>query len=963
MRGSLITRSVLITLILSATGMRTNAQTFPFTSGPIPLCDTSVFTANVTGVGMIYPPGTPWSMFLSGVTINITSDHPQTLSITLTSPAGTTLLLSAFNGAGGQNYTNTNFMYGAWSPITSGTAPFSGDWQAQGGSLSAFDYQNANGPWTITVVDTSCATGGTGPGGTWTPGWFDGSAAGGGFAFGYSGPPPCPGWIPFGSASICPGGTADILGFYTASNPWLNYNITQFSSPVADPSAVSTPGTYSVEGIDPMDGCIYWASYDIVLDIPIDLGPDQVVDVCDDGSSVDLTALFNVTGSSSIWTFNGTPLTSTAASAAATPGVYGLVVSTNSGCSDSVQVILNSSVGIDLGPDQSVSFCTAGNVDLTSLYDVTGGIATWSLGGAIYPTPTAASDAGVYSISVSTPGGCTDLAEVTVTLQEQPDLGPDQAYSICASTDLDLTPLFNATGYLTEWTYLGAPVQNPTSVILGGPYQLVASSGSACSDTAFVTIALLPSPDLGPDLFATVCDGESEDITGMFVTNGLNTTWTFGGLPIAEPTALTEAGSYLLVATNSDGCADSAVVELEVVAPPTIGPDQALERCVGDIVDLTALYPTGSAQATWTLNGLPVPTPTAVSTAGNYQIIMTNGSGCSSTAMVTISFAQPPILNGDQAITICEGASVDLPALYSTTGLTAVWSLGGSPIADPSAVTVGGNYRLVVINSAGCTDTAWVQVVVNPLPSLGADLSFTLCPWQTADLVSAFATDASSVTYSLNGQPVPQPELVAEAGTYVIFATDGPGCTDEALATVVNIECACTTDFIHDAQCLQDPVQFTLVADSTVLAAHWEFGGAASPSNDQDPFVSFITGGSVNVLLEATLTCGVVQVERSIMVPDCSDLCSVWIPSSFTPDGDGINDQWAWNCDCMPKEFEMTVYDRLGELIFASKNPSNAWDGTYKGKPVPPGVFVYRVDYRLPYQKNKEVLGAVTLVR
>ncbi len=149
---------LLLVLGLARTGSAQNTQVIPFTSGPIPLCDTSIFTANVSGIGTLYPPGFNWWTYsLSQLTMNITSDHPQTLQITLTSPQGTDLLLSAFNGAGGQNYTNTVFMYDPWWPnITTGTAPFTGNWTAQGGGLSVFDYENADGVWTITVVDTAC---------------------------------------------------------------------------------------------------------------------------------------------------------------------------------------------------------------------------------------------------------------------------------------------------------------------------------------------------------------------------------------------------------------------------------------------------------------------------------------------------------------------------------------------------------------------------------------------------------------------------------------------------------------------------------------------------------------------------------------------------------------------------------------------------------------------------------------
>ena len=156
---SFFVRSGLFLLIMMGLSERSTAQVtvIPFTSGPIPLCDTSIFTANVSGMGWLAQPGTPWSYSLNQLLMNITSNHPQTLQIFMTSPAGTELLLSEFNGAGGQNYTNTVFEYDWYPSITTGTAPFTGSWTAQGGSFSVFDGENADGTWTITVIDTSCA--------------------------------------------------------------------------------------------------------------------------------------------------------------------------------------------------------------------------------------------------------------------------------------------------------------------------------------------------------------------------------------------------------------------------------------------------------------------------------------------------------------------------------------------------------------------------------------------------------------------------------------------------------------------------------------------------------------------------------------------------------------------------------------------------------------------------------------
>ena len=88
------------------------AQIYPIPGGQvIPGNGVTCFSFNVSGVGTLYPAGMfPWTPFFDHLLINsIITTHPQTLVITLVSPGGTSLILSAYNGAGGSNYINTNF--------------------------------------------------------------------------------------------------------------------------------------------------------------------------------------------------------------------------------------------------------------------------------------------------------------------------------------------------------------------------------------------------------------------------------------------------------------------------------------------------------------------------------------------------------------------------------------------------------------------------------------------------------------------------------------------------------------------------------------------------------------------------------------------------------------------------------------------------------------------------------------
>ncbi len=971
-RALQVCKSTLVRVILAATvvsALPATAQTFPFTSGPIPPCDTSTFTATVSGVGfLIVPDGWSWGSYLESVLINITSDHPQTLQVSLTSPEGTTLLLSAFNGAGGQNYTNTNFTRWAWNNINNGSAPFTGDFLPEVGSLDDFAGEYGDGTWTITVIDTACANGGTGPGGNWTPGWFSGGAGSGAFAFGFSSPPP-PCFYDMGwqQAYVCPGGAVDIITYF--NNNWggwggVTFNVWEMwtGAPVADPTNVSAPGSYQIEGYD-WSGCTYIGSYEVVSVPGVSLGPDQSLSQCSAAGPVDLTALFNTSGASVVtWTLDGTSITTAAAMAATTAGTYE-VSAANQGCLDVAQATLTIGNTPVLGPDQSVSICEGASTDLTALVPGSTSAGEWSVAGSVVTPPTVAASTAVYAYSITTNDGCTDTVAVALNVQAVPVLGADANVAICDGSDTDLTVLYNTTGLTTAWTLNSVSVVDPTAVADAGTYMLVASDALGCQASADVIVDLLPAPALGADAVASICTGEVADLTTYFDVTGLSATWTQGGAPVADATAIGTAGLYTLSVTDANGCTDVANVTLAVAATPVLGNDAQVTICDGATLDLGPLFNTAGTTTSWTLNGSAVADPGAVSTGGDYILTVTNGAGCSASATATVTVQPAPSLGADQVASVCAGAVFDLTTLYDTGGLTSEWTFGGVPVADPNAITTAGTYELTVSNAGGCADEALVLFSVNTPPSLGDDLFFSLCPWQTVDLGTVFPTAGMTAAYTWNGTVIADGSAVSDSGTYVVTVIDVNGCTDEAQAFVVEAECMCVADFVHDARCLQEKAHFTLLADSAIVSARWSFGGMAAEALDIDPLVEFVNAGDVPVVLEATLTCGVVRVERMITVQDCSDSCSVWVPSSFTPNGDTFNDAWTWRGECVPEDYAAAVFDRWGEIMFSSNDPAEAWDGSYGGGQAPPGVYVYRVDYRLPYQKGKVAVGSITLVR
>jgi len=173
------------------------------------------------------------------------------------------------------------------------------------------------------------------------------------------------------------------------------------------------------------------------------------------------------------------------------------------------------------------------------------------------------------------------LDSITVNFTPRPDLGADKSISVCGTGVVDLTTQFNTTGLAANWTLGGAAVANPAAVTVAGTYQLIGSNNSGCSDTALVIFSIAAKPDLGTDKFITKCTDSIVNLSTLFTTTGLTTSWTIGGNPVAAPASITAAGVYRLIANNNSGCSDTAFV--------TITNDQQL--CIVILPDQVKISP------------------------------------------------------------------------------------------------------------------------------------------------------------------------------------------------------------------------------------------------------------------------------------------------------------------------------------------------------------------------------------
>lgn len=89
----------------------------------------------------------------------------------------------------------------------------------------------------------------------------------------------------------------------------------------------------------------------------------------------------------------------------------------------------------------------------------------------------------------------------------------------------------------------------------------------------------------------------------------------------------------------------------------------------------------------------------------------------------------------------------------------------------------------------------------------------------------------------------------------------------------------------------------------------------------------------------------------------------LFVPSAFTPNGDGLNDQFQVSANFEPLSFDITIFTKTSEKVFYSRSIDIGWDGTKYGTLLPQGVYLYVIKYTNPEGKVESQKGQILLLK
>jgi len=322
-----------------------------------------------------------------------------------------------------------------------------------------------------------------------------------------------------------------------------------------------------------------------------------------------------------------------------------------------------------------------------------------------------------------------------------------------------------------------------------------------------------------------------------------------------------------------------------------------------------------------------------------------------------VCFSYTTFLNGFEDVVICPGGEYQLQLSggqsYSWTPTEGLSNPNiANPIASPSETTT---YFVEVTDNCSVPFMDTITIFVD-----GDTVRFelandtTLCDPQTLILD---AENGSPATYLWSdGLTVPTREI-DYAGSFQVTVTLDDYCVTQAGVRV---------DYAIDPQA-QLPADTTLcIGGALDLDVTMPFGGAEYLWSDGSTNSILTVSEEGTYSVSVSNFCGEVNDEISLTFDECDGL---FIPNAFTPDFDGINDDFALYSDGDVKQvLQFEIYDRWGELIFSKSGIVTdlrdfKWDGTYNGKAVAAGIYVYVVDVVFKDDSVQLFKGDVTLIR
>ena len=769
------------------------------------------------------------------------------------------------------------------------------------------------------------------------------------------------------SGTICIGQQTVALtasgGVTYSWTPATGLSATMGSTVNANPLVTTT---YSVGGIN-ANGCANYTTTTVtVRPLPIITATSGTI--CIGQQTVALTASGGVT-------YSWTPATGLSASTGSTVNASPLVTTTYSvGGIDANGCANYTTTTVTVRPLPTISV-TNGTICLgqqTATLTANGGITySWTpatglsatTGSVVTANPSSTS---TYSIGGIDANGCANFTAAIVTVNPLPTISVNNGTVCIGQQSATLT----ATGASTySWTPATGLSSTTGAVIVANPsvnttYTITGTNTNGCTNTVTAQVTVNPLPIITATS-GTICIGQQT--VALTASGGVTYSWT-PATGLSATTGATVNASPLVTTTysiggiNANGCANYTTTTVTVKPLPVLSANNAT-ICIGQ--QTATITANGGVTYSWTpATGLSATTGSVVNanptTSTTYSIGGVGANGCLNytTSIVTvkplpiISVNSSSICLGQQTATLTANGA----ATYSWTPAATLSSSVGTTVNGTP--TVNTTYTIVGTDANGCVNGTTTFIRIYPLPTASLSINTnTICIGSSVTITPSGANSYvltpgnlfSTSNYVLT-PTVNTVYSVVGTNTNNCFSTNNPtvAVTVYTLPIIsaqsdatINIGQTATVSATGGLTYLWSPVDGLACASCATTAA--------------SPYVTTI------YIVKGFDMYGCKNMDTVVVTVDyiCADF---FVPNVFSPNGDGLNDVVNIHGACIAS-YNFQIFNRWGELVFETKDPAVSWDGTFRGKPMDTGVFMYSADGITRDGSPFSAKGNITLLR
>ena len=575
--------------------------------------------------------------------------------------------------------------------------------------------------------------------------------------------------------------------------------------------------------------------------------------------------------------------------------------------------------------------------------------------------------AGSYSVTITDANTCQLVKNTTIDQPAPLTITTVKTDVLCYggnTGNINNTIAGGVQPYNYNWN-TGTGTEDKTAVSAGN-YTLTVTDANNCTASSSAVINQPGALTLGLSKTNPLCPESSNGAIDLSVTGGvapLHYIWNTAAT--TQDLNGIDTGSYMVLVTDSNGCTATASTTLVVLNPLTVAESHSNISCYGTNNGTITTQTTGGTQPynyLWSNNA----TTSSLSglTAGQYTLVVTDANGCTAgTGAVTM--VEPALLGIGLTTSnvACAGAltgGVNTTVNGGTQPYIYTWS--NNRQTDDLVNVAAGTYNLTVTDANGCSLTASAFINTLPQLSVSAEANDVACYSPKGYIDLTVNTGTGPFSYQWNNGATTEDLTNVYPGNYTVIVRDANNCALDTSFIVVN-----QNSFTIDATGggtikLGETIDLHVTGTgSQQTSFSWSptFGMPCTTCTD----VTVQPGHSTLYTVTAIDTNGC-EAQDTVSVEIIEDH-EIFTPNAFSPNGDGNNDylQLFGNLAGI-KTFELLIFDRWGEKVFETTEPTFSWDGTYKGEPMGPTVCVYVMNivfldgYREATRK-----GSLTLIR